>query len=114
MSVDALIRRTHDAGLALRLVDGQLKLIGKRSAVAAWLPKIRPYRDSLIEALQPPSPEISTVDWCRLDRAYQAHHWRCPTCCAAGKGYGLRCGTGSALWSAYSNTATGIRHDRTE
>lgn len=40
-------------------------------------------------------------DWKELDRAYQSHHVACPTCISAGKGYGLRCGTGAALWAAY-------------
>ncbi len=43
-------------------------------------------------------------DWRELDKAYQLHHFRCSTCIAAGLGYGLRCGTGSALWTAYQNT----------
>lgn len=43
-------------------------------------------------------------DWHALDKAYQLHHVSCPVCQAAGRGtrYGLRCGTGAALWSAYS------------
>lgn len=43
-------------------------------------------------------------DWHALDKAYQLHHAHCPVCQAAGRGarYGLRCGTGSALWSSYS------------
>ena len=43
-------------------------------------------------------------DWYALDKAYQLHHATCPVCQAAGRGtrYGLRCGTGAALWSAYS------------
>lgn len=40
-------------------------------------------------------------DWHALDRAYQAHHWTCTTCISAGKGYGLRCGVGMALWAVY-------------
>jgi hypothetical protein len=47
----------------------------------------------------PPAP--ASTDWQALDKAYQAHHVNCPTCIAAGKGYGLRCGTGAALWAAY-------------
>ena len=41
--------------------------------------------------------------WLHLDRAYQAHHFKCSTCIAAGRGavYGLRCGVGAALWVAY-------------
>lgn len=47
----------------------------------------------------PPAP--ASTDWQALDKAYQAHHVNCPTCIAAGKGYGLRCGVGAALWAAY-------------
>ena len=44
--------------------------------------------------------------WLHLDRAYQAHHFNCSTCKAAGKGYGLRCGAGAALWTAYSDASS--------
>lgn len=40
--------------------------------------------------------------WRELDKAYQAHHFKCSACIAAGLGYGLRCGVGAALWTAYS------------
>ncbi len=43
----------------------------------------------------------SADTWHDLDKAYQAHHFNCPTCIAAGKGYGLRCGAGAALYTAY-------------
>lgn len=49
--------------------------------------------------MSPPAP--ASTDWQALDKAYQAHHVNCPTCIAAGKGYGLRCGVGSALWASY-------------
>lgn len=39
--------------------------------------------------------------WRPLADAYHGHHFTCPTCIAAGKGYGLRCGAGAALWAAY-------------
>ena len=39
--------------------------------------------------------------WLALDQAYQLHHLKCPTCKAAGLGYGLRCGLGTALWNNY-------------
>ena len=42
--------------------------------------------------------------WLHLDRAYQAHHFKCPTCKAAGLGYGLRCGVGMALWGSYQDS----------
>jgi hypothetical protein len=101
MSADTLIRRALDAGVELSFVDGKLKVTGKRSAVESWTPRLRQYKAELIEALRPPEPEI---DWRPLAQAYHQHHFSCPTCCAAGRGVGLRCGTGTSLWSAYQQT----------
>ena len=57
---------------------------------------------------QPASSEPPTDPnaWRELATAYHAHHFKCPTCIAAGRGaqYGLRCGTGAALWTSYQNT----------
>lgn len=47
--------------------------------------------------------EEPAVDWRPLAQEYRAHHFRCPTCIAAGITGGLRCGTGAALWSAYTS-----------
>ena len=98
-----LIRKALDAGIELQFVDGQLKVTGKRKAVECWASKLRENKAALIAALQP--PETAAIDWRELDRAYQLHHFGCATCIAAGRGtrYGLRCGTGSALWAAYQN-----------
>ncbi len=52
---------------------------------------------------KPQAPAVDAPDWRELDKAYQAHHFKCPTCIAAGLGYGLRCGVGAALWTAYSD-----------
>lgn len=102
MSTDTLIRAAMDAGVALKFEDGKLKAVGHVDAVRAWTPRLRQHKAELIEALQPPEP--AAIDWRELDRAYQLHHINCPTCIAAGRGarYGLRCGAGAALWSAYS------------
>ena len=35
--------------------------------------------------------------WARADRLWQAHHFGCPACIAAGKGYGERCPEGLTL-----------------
>lgn len=48
-----------------------------------------------------PPDTTPAVDWHEADRAYQAHHWTCPQCRAAGKGYGQGCAEGQALWDAY-------------
>jgi len=43
--------------------------------------------------------------WRELDQASQRHHFACAECIAAGKGYGLRCGTGAALYRAYTDAS---------
>jgi hypothetical protein len=45
--------------------------------------------------------DTTANDWKQADRAYQAHHWSCPQCRAAGLGKGSRCDEGQALWDAY-------------
>ena len=56
----------------------------------------------------PPAPAPELPDWRALDAAYQAHHAHCHVCKAAGRGarYGLRCGVGAALWTAYDAAVT--------
>jgi hypothetical protein len=39
--------------------------------------------------------------WRPLADAFHAHHFNCAVCIASGKGYGMRCGGGAALWAAY-------------
>lgn len=58
--------------------------------------------------VQPPAPAPEPTPgptWQELDHAYLAHHMQCTTCQAAGRGYGQRCDTGMALWSAYAHAA---------
>ena len=114
MSAAALIREALASGIELRLEDGKVKAIGPRDAVARLLVPLREHRAALADALQSesvePSPNAQAdtlpepTDWHALDAAYLAHHFSCPTCIAAGRGtrYGLRCGTGAALWCAYA------------
>ncbi len=114
MNALALIRQAQASGVALRLVHGKVKANGPREAIARLLAPLCEHRAALAEALQAepvePSPSAPAgaapepADWHALDAAYLAHHFNCPSCIAAGRGsrYGLRCGTGAALWRAYS------------
>ncbi len=47
---------------------------------------------------------LALPDWRELDQAYQAHHFGCRTCIAAGRGeqYGMRCAVGLVLWNDYT------------
>lgn len=116
MSAEALIRHAQASGVALRLVGGKVKAIGPREAVGRLLEPLRAHRAALADALQAepvePLPIVPThaapapTAWRALDAAYLAHHFKCPTCIAAGRGsrYGPRCGVGAALWRSYSLT----------
>ncbi len=44
---------------------------------------------------------LNDAGWRVLRDDYYNHHASCPTCRAAGLGYGLRCGAGAALWAEY-------------
>lgn len=117
MSPQALIRQAQESGVALRLVGGKVKACGPRQSVTLWLDRLRQHRAALVNALraEPAGPAHVQAEaavpelasWSVLDAAYQAHHFSCPTCIAAGRGsrYGLRCGAGMALWRAYSEGA---------
>ncbi len=107
-----LIRKALDAGIELQFVDGQLKVTGKRKAVECWASKLRENKAALIEALTAPPEQHATTDWKPLAALYHAHHFNCPTCIAAGRGYGLCCGTGTALWAAYSEAVTDKRKEK--
>jgi hypothetical protein len=37
----------------------------------------------------------------KLSTSYYAHHFICPYCIAAGKGYGEQCSEGHKLWIEY-------------
>lgn len=106
MSALALIRQAHDAGVELRLVDGKVKATGTRAAVAKVIEPLRQHKDDLIRwfaSANDPEPPTDPATWRELAQAYQAHHFNCKTCHAAGRGtrYGQRCGVGAALWRAY-------------
>ena len=115
------------AGLSVGLTD-DLRLIVRPSSLIT--PELREFakahRDELIACLlaeqavpaasrfpltepchspPPAAPALTHAEWATLDKAYQAHHAACPVCIAAGKGYGLRCGTGAALWANYDQAS---------
>lgn len=62
---------------------------------------VRWFTQSAANDIEPPA-DPST--WRELAAEYNSHHFACPNCQAAGHGkqYGLRCGTGASLWSAYN------------
>ena len=75
-----------------------------RDSKALLIDWVKSANDADSAAPESSSNPASPTDWHTLDAAYLAHHFNCPTCIAAGRGsrYGLRCGTGAALWRAYS------------
>lgn len=97
---------------ASRLTDEQRQFIrDHRDEIAAWLAAHQEPSQSAAHG-QPPQqqpPSLTHAQWITLAKAYQAHHIACPVCIAAGKGYGLRCGTGAALWTEYDRETPPVR-----
>ena len=99
MSVDTLIRSALDGGVLVALVDGKLRVTGKRSVIQQWRPKLTQHKAEILRHLSDPEPTTST--WREAGAEYRRHHFKCAVCIAGGQGRGLRCGTGTALWAAY-------------
>lgn len=115
MNTAELIRRAEAAGLELRLDGGQVKIKGPQSAMDAWLARLRQHKTELVGWLTTrdpgpvpmPEPPSDPGQWRELAQAYHLHHFACRFCIAAGRNDKLlRCGTGSALWSAYQPTVS--------
>jgi hypothetical protein len=110
----SLARRLN---VALVPFGAGLRAVGTRDAITELAPHITACKPELLHLLteprlDPPTPKPHTPTrqtfgesvetWQLLARAYQLHHFTCPTCIASGKGYGLRCSAGASLWRAYS------------
>ena len=111
LPVQDIFDALHDAGLSVslalsgglvvspgsRLTPDLRELVkGNKAALVDWL---HAANDPL------PEPPLDPNAWRELATAYHLHHFKCGTCIAAGRGaqYGLRCGTGAALWNAYQD-----------
>lgn len=100
----AIVERLHGAGLNLSLAPtGGLAVAPSSHLTDDLRALIRDSKALLIDWVKAAN-DASSPDWHALDAAYLAHHFNCPTCIAAGRGsrYGFRCGTGAALWRAYT------------
>jgi hypothetical protein len=102
----------QSAGLGVTLTPQQGLMVRPASALTPDLRElIRQSKEILIGCLVPlknpasevPDPTNSSLDWKELSTAYYLHHFRCATCISAGRGYGLRCGAGAAMWRQYSH-----------
>lgn len=114
----SLLKREHDMGVnevtawARRRLAEQAHAAPTPASAPAPAParavsQARPTADDdgpRVMAMPGAKDEGPAPDWRALDKAYLLHHMACPVCQAAGRGarYGMRCGTGASLWSAYS------------
>ena len=136
LPVQDIFDALHDAGLSVSLADGGGLVVspgsritphlrelvkGNKAALVDWLQAandpalgsrsvglsrvVLPVAEKLADAQAPETPTDPNA-WRELAAAYHAHHFNCPTCIAAGLGYGLRCGAGAALHTAYEDAAS--------
>ena len=99
----AAIAQTGQGGTAKNDETAFSRLLAVSSVPTVAAPEI-PDRLSSVLAVPPPAVSEKSADWHALAAAYQAHHFKCAICIAAGLGsrYMLRCDTGAALWCAYA------------
>lgn len=115
LPVQDIFEALHGVGLHISLEPGGGIGVAPASLLTSELRNlIRDNKAALVDYLRDandpvnaPAPEPPTDPnaWRELAAAYHQHHFTCPTCIAAGKGYGLRCGTGTALHQSYEGTA---------
>lgn len=112
LPVQTIFDALHDAGLSLSLASGGGLVVSPGSRLTPDLRElVKGNKSALVDWLQAandpaPEPPIDPNAWRELAAAYNAHHFKCSTCIAAGRGvqYGRRCGIGAALWTSHQNT----------
>jgi len=84
-------------------------LLGVLGVVSGGKPE-KSHSDFVVKEQGEDAPVTGAADWRELDQAYQAHHFACPTCIAAGRGvmYGRRCAVGLVLWTGYSMVSASV------
>ncbi len=112
LPVQDIFKALNDVGLHITLEPNGALGVKPASLLTSELRDlIRDNKAALVDYLQsandppndpPPESPTDPRERRKLADAYSRHHFKCPTCVAAGKGYGLRCGAGAALWSAYA------------
>ena len=112
LAVKTVVAQLANAGLNLSLAPaGGLAVAPSSHLTADLRALIRSSKALLIDwltaandaASHAPDPPDNPLDWKEMAAAYHAHHFKCPTCKAAGRGsqYEQRCGAGMALWRLY-------------
>ena len=107
---ESIFKSLHTAGVTISPTDnGGLRVSPASRLTPELRGMIRETKAELLKyfsvfAANNPGPPTDPADWRELAAAYHAHHFACQTCIAAGRGsqYGLRCGTGTALWREYA------------
>ena len=119
LKAESVVKSLHSAGVSIKPTANG----GLRVAPASRLtPELREaIRDTKTELLRyfsifaaandpAPEPPADPGAWRGLAQAYQAHHFGCRTCIAAGRGeqYDRRCAVGLVLWAGYSAAAVNV------
>ena len=123
LPVQNIFKSLREAGLSLSLASNSgISVTPARRLTDDLRTLIRDNKPSLLDwltAANDPAPEPAPAPapapappadpnaWRELAEAYNAHHFDCHACMAAGRGaqYSLRCGAGAALWNAYQDSA---------
>ena len=106
-AVQTIFDTLQEAGVTVTPAPGGLLHVAPASRLTPELRNlIRFGKDDLIRwftsAPNEHEPLPNPAQWREMAREYHRHHFSCRICCAASQGYGLRCGVGASLWTAYA------------
>ena len=115
--IDTFTARVHQF-MRQRLAESEAEVLADKLVRRDWGDGVAgKQRPTVAAKPEPPTPKLLTnpnthgKPWltereATTSKAYHAHHFSCPICIAAGRGaaYGMRCGTGAALWINYQHT----------
>lgn len=100
----ALILRPHKADLLALVAQEVAHESSHATAAGEYLQEAETSQTAMSKGADNAPAPVPPQVWRAVRNAYYDHHHRCPTCIAAGKGFGLRCGAGASLWAAYQGT----------
>ena len=101
MAQPSIMDRLAQAGLSIEMIGKARIGISPRYLITDELRTLIQTEKHVILSILKEALLAKQECWYVLSAAYHAHHFGCRICIAAGKGYCLRCGVGSALWIEY-------------
>jgi hypothetical protein len=99
MAMTSVMDRLAEAGLSVVMIGTNHIGVSPGHLITEEIEQLIQIEKPLILSILREASLARKERWYVLSAAYHSHHFGCRICIAAGKGYGLRCGVGLALWT---------------